>query len=190
MRNLTLAFTAIIFLAFSACGGGSGRKTEQTLPLESAPTATNDGGVKASITYYKQSDRYLIVKLSLTNTGKETVLVKNGDGMSLPGFRATVEGQTFIADRKGGGSWNPWTGYRPADGPTGGSNNLEIPAGITAVIDLRWNFQVPRKDYDWVVTVSNLQSGDKKLGDIALAYPPQVVAPAAATPAAAAPVAK
>ena len=180
MRNLTLAFLALTFLALTACGGGSGRKTEQTLPLESAPTATNDGGLKATITYYKQSDRYLIVKLSLTNTSKETILVKNGEGLSLPGFRATVEGQTFIADRKGGGSWNPWTGYHAPEGPTGGSNNLEIPAGITAAIELRWNFQLSRKDYDWAVTVSNLQAGDKKLADIALAYPSTGLAPAPA----------
>ena len=187
MRNLTIAFFALTFLALTACGGGSGRKTEQTLPLETAPTATNDGGLKASITYYKQSDHYLIVKLSLTNTGKDSILVKNGEGLSLPGFRATVEGQTFVADRShGGGGWNPWTGYRPAEGPTGGSNNLEIPAGITAAIELRWNFQLSRKDYNWVVTVSNLQAGDKKLADIALAYPPAAVAPVvapAATPA-------
>lgn len=183
MRHFTLALIAITFLTLTACGGGSGRKTEATLPLEQAPTATNDAGLKATVTYYKQSDRYLIVKLSLTNTGKDTVLVKNGDGTTLPGFRATVEGQTFMADRKGGGSWNPWTGYRPADGPTGGSNNLEIPAGITAAIELRWNFQLTRKDYDWVVTVSNLQVGDKKVADIAMAYPLQV-APAAAPAAA------
>jgi hypothetical protein len=184
MRHLTIALIAITFLALTACGGGSGRKTEATLPIEQAPTATNDAGLKASITYYKQAERYLIVKLSLTNTSKDTILVKNGDGSTLPGFRATIEGQTFMADRKGGGSWNPWTGYRPADGPTGGSNNLEIPAGITAAIELRWNFQLTRKDYDWVVTVSNLQAGDKKLSDIALAYPPVATsAPAPAAPA-------
>ena len=122
MRYLTIAFIAITFLALTACGGGSGRKTEQTLPLEQAPTATNDAGLKASITYYKQSDRYLIVKMSLTNTGKETVLIKNGEGQTLPGFRATIDGQTFMAERKtAGGGWNPWTGYRPEAGPTGGT---------------------------------------------------------------------
>ena len=186
MRTYIAAFLALAFLASTACGGGgSGRKTEQTLPLESAPTATNDGGLKASVTYYKQSDRYLIVRLSLTNTGKDTLVIKNGEGKSLPGFRATIEGQTFIADRNsGGGGWNPWTGYRPADGPTGGSNNLEIPAGITSVVELRWNFQITRKDYDWVVLITNLMAGDKKLGDIALAYPPQAAVPApAAAPA-------
>ena len=172
MRNLTLAFIAITFLALTACGGGSGRKTEQTFPLEQAPTASNDAGLKATITHYKQSDHYLIVNLSLTNNGKEAIMLKNGDGQTMPGFRTTIDGQTFIADRKTGGSWNPWTGYHPGNGPTGGSNNLEIPAGITATIELRWNFQVSRKDYDWVVTVSNIQVGEKKVGDIALAYPP------------------
>ncbi len=180
MRQLTLALIAITFFAMTACGGGSGRKTEEKLSLEQAPTATNAEGLKASITYYKQSDRYLIVKLSLTNESKETILVKNGDGVALPGFRATVEGQTFIAEQKGG-SWNPWTGYRPPTG--GGSNNLEIPAGITAALEVRWNFQMSRKDYDWVVTVSNLQSGEKKLTDIALAWPPKA-APTAAPAAA------
>ncbi|MBA3700229.1 MAG: hypothetical protein H0W78_15385 [Planctomycetes bacterium] len=177
MRHLTIALIAITFLALTACGGGgSGRQTEQKLSLEQAPTATNDAGLKASITYYKQSDRYLIVKLSLTNESKETITVKNGDSTALPGFRATVEGQTFIAELKGG-SWNPWTGYRPPTG--GGSNNLEIPAGITANIDVRWNFQMARKDYDWVVVVSNLQAGEKKLSDIALSWPPKAAAPAA-----------
>jgi hypothetical protein len=183
MHKTFLAALALAILVLTACGGGSGRKTEQTLPLEQAPTATNDAGLQARITYYKQSDRYLIVKMSLTNNGKETITVKNGDGTTLPGFRATIEGQTFMADRKGGGSWNPWTGYRPADGPTGGSNNLEIPAGITTAIELRWNFQLSRKDYDWVVMISNLQAGDKKLADIALAYPPAPAAQPAAAPA-------
>jgi hypothetical protein len=178
MRHLTIALIAITFFAMTACGGNSsGRKTEEKLSLEQAPTATNPEGLKASITYYKQSDRYLIVKMSLTNESKETITVKNGEGVALPGFRATLEGQTFIADQKGGGGWNPWTGYRPPTG--GGSNNLEIPAGITAALEIRWNFQMSRKDYDWVVTISNLQSGEKKLTDIALAWPPKA-APAAA----------
>jgi hypothetical protein len=178
MRHLTIALIAVTFLALTACGGGgSGRKTEQTLPLEQAPTATNDVGLKASITYYKQSDHYLIVKMSLTNTGKDTISIKNGEGQTLPGFRATIDGQTFMAERKAGGSWNPWTGFHPGAGPTGGSNNLEIPAGITAPIELRWNFQLTRKDYDWSVMVSNVMVGDKKVSDIGLSYPP-----AAATP--------
>lgn len=180
MRHLTIALIALTFLALTACGGGGsssgGRKTEQKLSLEQSPTATNDGGLVASITYFKQSDRYLIVKMTLTNNGKETIVVQNGDGDKLPGFRATVLGQTHMADRKGG-SWNPWTGYRAPTG--GGSNNLEIPAGITAAMELRWNFDVGRKDYDWVVIVSNLKAGEKKLGDIALSWPP-AAAPAAA----------
>lgn len=177
MRHLAIALIGLTFIALTACGGGSGRKTSETFAMEQAPTVTNAEGLKASITYYKQSDRYLITKISLTNTSKETIVVKNGDGSTLPGFRATIEGQTFMAERKGG-SWNPWTGYRPAEG--GGSNNLEIPAGITAALEIRWNFQLARKDYDWVVTVSNLHAGDKKLGDIAIAYPPQTAAPAPA----------
>ncbi len=187
MRHLTIALIAITFLALTACGGGggSGRKTEQKLSLEQAPTATNDGGLKASLTYYKQSDRYLIVKISLTNESKETIMVQNGDGENLPGFRATVLGQTHMADRnKGGGGWNPWTGYRAPTG-AGGSNNLEIPAGITAALELRWNFDVGRKDYDWVVIISNLKAGEKKLSDISLSYPPAAAPGAtAAAPAA------
>lgn len=175
MRHLMIALIGLTFIALTACGGGSGRKTTETFGMEQAPTATNDAGLKASITYYKQSDRYLIVKLSLTNTGKETITVKNGDGSTLPGFRATVEGQTFQADRKGG-SWNPWTGYRPAEG--GGSNNFDIAAGITHTMELRWNFQLTKKDYDWVVTLTNLQVGDKKVSDITIPFPPQA-APAA-----------
>ncbi len=176
MRHLMLALIGMTFIALTACGGGSGRQTEAKLPLETAPSATNDGGLKATLTYYKQSDRYLIVKLNLMNEGKDTIMLHNGDGTTLPGFRATVAGQTFIAERKGG-SWNPWTGYRPAAG--GGSNNLEIPAGITVPVEIRWNFQMDRKDYDWAITVSNAKAGDKKLSDIAIAYPPQA-APAPA----------
>jgi hypothetical protein len=169
MRHLTLVLLGLTVLAFTACGGGPGRKTEEKLPLETAPAVTNDGGLKATLTYYKQSDRYLIVKLNLMNESKETITLHNGDGTTLPGFRATVAGQTFIAERKGG-SWNPWTGYRPA--PGGGSNNLEIPAGITIPIEIRWNFQMDRKDYDWAITVANAKAGEKKLSDIALAWPP------------------
>lgn len=178
MRHLTLALIGLTFLALTACGGGSGRKTEEKLSLEQAPTVTNDGGLKASLTYYKQSDRYLIVKVNLMNEGKETITVQNGDGTTMPGFRATVAGQTFVAERKGG-SWNPWTGYRPPTG--GGSNNIEIPAGITIPVEIRWNFTMDRKDYDWVVTLSNLKAGEKKLSDIAIAWPPQVKAAPAAT---------
>lgn len=180
MRHLMIALIGLTFLALTACGGGSGRKTTDTFPMEQAPTVTNPEGLKAAITYYKQSDRYLIVKVSLTNTSKDTIVIKNGDGDLLPGFRATIEGQTFQAERKGG-SWNPWTGYRPAAG--GGSNNLEIPAGITAALEIRWNFQLTRKDYDWVVTFSNLHVGDKKLTDIAIAYPPQAAPAAQPAPA-------
>jgi hypothetical protein len=180
MRHLTLALIGLTFLALTACGGGSGRKTQETFALERAPTVTNAEGVKAAITYYKQSDHYLIIKVNLTNTSKETVMIKNGEGSLLPGFRATIEGQTFQAERKGG-SWNPWTGYRPAEG--GGSNNLEIPAGITAAMEIRWNFQLSRKDYDWVVTITNLHSGDKKLGDLTIAYPPQAAPAAQPAPA-------
>lgn len=169
MRTALIALSfAIMLLAVGCGGGGSSRKTEQTLPLEQAPTATNDAGMQARITYFKQTEKYLIVKLSLTNNGKETVLVKNGDGNTMPGFRATVEGQTFLAERRGG-SWNPWTGYRPATG--GGSNNLEIPAGVTAALELRWNFQLSRKDYDWTVMVSNMTVKDATVKDIALSWP-------------------
>jgi hypothetical protein len=177
MRHLTLALIGLTFLALTACGG-SGRKTEQKLSLEQAPTATNDGGLKASLIYYKQSDRYLIVKVNLMNEGKETITIQNGDSSTLPGFRATVAGQSYVAERKGG-SWNPWTGYRPS---AGGSNNIEIPAGITIPVEIRWNFTADRKDYDWVVTLSNFKTGDKKLSDIVFAWPPQV----SATPAPAA----
>lgn len=169
MRIALIALTFATTLLVVGCGGGgSGRKTEQTLSLEQAPTASNDAGVQARITYFKQTDKYLIVKLSLTNNGKDTVLVKNGDGTTMPGFRATMEGQTFLAERRGG-SWNPWTGYRPPTG--GGSNNLEIPAGVTAALELRWNFQVSRKDYDWTVIVSNLSVKDAAVKDISLSWP-------------------
>ena len=184
MRHLTIALIALAFVAMTACGGGgSGRKTEQKLSLEQAPTATNPEGLKASITYYKQSDHYLIVRFSLTNESKETITLKNGEGNLLSCFRATVEGQTFIAEQKTGGGWTPWGGYRA---PTGsGSNNLEITAGITAAIEVRWNFnQMTRKDYDWVVTVTNLMAGEKKLTDIAFMWPPKVAPAAAAAPAA------
>ena len=177
MRQLAIALIAITFLVLTACGGGgSGRKTEQKLPLEQAPTATN-GSLKGTLTYYKQSDRYLIVKINLMNESKETITIHNGDGTTMPGFRATVLGQTFIAERKGG-NWSPWTGYRP---PTsGGSNNVEIPAGVTIPVEIRWNFnEMERKDYDWVVALSNLKAGEKSLPDIAFAWPPQM-APGAA----------
>ena len=177
MRTALIALTfSALLLAVGCGGGGSGRKTEQTLPLETAPTATNDAGVQAQITFYKQTEKYLIVKMSLTNNGKEAVLVKNGDTNTLPGFRATVEGQTFLAERKTGGGWSPWTGYRAPTG--GGSNNLEIPAGVTAILDLRWNFQMSRKDYDWTVIVSNLWMKDAAVKDIALSWPPAGAAPA------------
>lgn len=178
MRTALIALTLALTLVAVGCGGGgsgSSRKSEQTLALEQAPTATNDAGVQARITYYKQNDRYLIVKLSLTNNGKDTVLVKNGDGTTMPGFRATVEGQTFLAERKGG-TWSPWTGYRAPAG--GGSNNLEIPAGVTAALELRWNFQMSRKDYDWTVIVGNLSVKDAAVKDIALSWPPAGAAPA------------
>ena len=174
MRTALIALTLAAMLLAVGCGGSS-RKNEQTLSLEQAPTATNDAGMQARITYFKQTDKYLIVKLSLTNNGKETVMVMNGDGSSMPGFRATVDGQTFLADRKGG-SWNPWTGYRP---PTsGGSNNLEIPAGVTAALELRWNFQLSRKDYDWTVIVSKLFVKDVATKDISLSWPAAGAAPA------------
>lgn len=180
MRTVLVALTVVATLLAVGCGGGGGggssRKTEQTIPLEQAPTATNDAGVQARITYYKQSTKYLIVKLSLTNNGKETLVVKNGDGATLPGFRATVEGQTFMAENKRG-SWSPWTGYRPA---AGGSSNLEIPAGVTATLDLRWNFQLERKDFDWAVIVSNLTVKDQPVKDISLSWPPAAAAPAPA----------
>lgn len=179
MRTALIALTVATTLLAVGCGGGgngggggSTRKTEQTIPLEQAPTATNDAGVQARITYYKQSTKYLIVKLSLTNNGKETLVVKNGDGATLPGFRATIQGQTFMAENKHG-TWNPWTGYRPAPG---GSSNLEIPAGVTATLDLRWNFQFERKDFDWTVIVSNLTVKDQPAKDISLSWPPAAAA--------------
>ena len=183
MRPILLACAALLIPLLVACGGGGDGSTrkakskngEATLSLEQAPTGTNDGGITAKLTYYKQTDRYLVVKLSITNNGKDAVLFKNGDGTQMPGFRATSEGQTFVAERKGG-TWNPWTGYRPAAG--GGSNNLEVPAGVTAALELRWNFQVPSKSYDWSVTVSNMQVGDKKLADIALSLNGPAAAPA------------
>ena len=175
MRSALVAIAIATSLLIVGCGGGSGRKTEQTLSLEQAPTATNDAGLQARITKYKQTDKYLEVTLSLTNNGKETILVKNGDGTTMPGFRATVEGQTFLAERRGG-SWNPWTGYHPPTG--GGSNNLELPAGITATVTVMWKLQMSRKDYAWTVIISNLFVKDVAAKDIALSWPAAGAAPA------------
>jgi hypothetical protein len=176
MRFLLIAIAA--FAAFQLAGcGGSGRRLEQTFSLEQAPSASNDAGVTAKVTYYKQSDHYLIVKASLTNSGKDTVVFKNSEGgNTMSGFRATIDGQTYLAVRHGAGYWSPWTGYVPRPGAA--SSDLELPSGITTSIELRWDFQVPKKDYAWTVIFSNQQIGDKKIGDIAVSYPPAGVVPA------------
>lgn len=150
------------------CGGGSSRKLEESFPTGQSPTARNDAGVQVAVNYFKQSDHYLIVRLTITNGTPAPITLHTGQGSTFDGFRATLEGQTFIATR-GGAGWNPWTGYHPANnGPAG---DIEVPAGISISSEVKFDFKVSRKDFDWTVTVNNVSGGGKVLPDISVSFP-------------------
>jgi len=168
MRFLVLFACACIAIGLDGCGG-SKRKLEQSFPAGEAPTASNDAGVNVRITHYKQSDHYLIVNMTITNNGTDEVQIHNGDGNSLPSFQANIDGAVHEAERRGHGSWNPWTGYEPRPGVPWG--DIELPPGNTAGIEIRWDCSASRKDYAWTVTLRHLESHDHKLGDISITYP-------------------
>ncbi len=169
MRSYVLLALLSFAVALSSCGGGSSRKLEESFPTGQSPTAKNDAGVQATINYYKQSDHYLIVRLTITNGTPAPITLHTGQGANFDGFRATLEGQTFIAVRQGGGGWNPWTGYHPAvNAPAG---DIDVPAGISISTEVRFDFKVSKKDFDWTLAVNNITAGGKVLPDISVSYP-------------------
>lgn len=167
----------------TGCGGGSGRATEQGFGLETAPTASQADGITAQVLHYKQRENYLIVNLRLTNTGKDTIILKN-PGSTLIGFSASADGRTVSADKRATGSyWSPWTGVVVRDGSQN-QDNLELPAGITTEMELRWNWrpELQRDDYDWTITIGQAYKGETKLPDLKLSYPAAPAAVEAAKP--------
>ncbi len=175
MRTLIVIVSFIIVgvLASSCGGGGSSRATEQGFGLETAPTASQPDGITAQVLHYKQRENYLIVNLRLSNTGKDTIILKN-PGSTLIGFSASAEGRTVSADKRANGSyWSPWTGVVVREGGQS-QDNLELPAGITTEMELRWNWrpELPRDDYDWTITLGQAYKGETKIADLTIAYPP------------------
>jgi hypothetical protein len=168
MRAYVILALISFAVALSSCGGGSSRKLEESFPTGQSPMAKNDAGVQVTINHYKQSDHYLIVNLTITNGTPAPITLHTGQGSNFDGFRASLEGQTFIAIR-GGGGWNPWTGYHPANnGPAG---DIDVPAGISISSEVRFDFKVSKKDYDWMLTVTNVTAGGKVLPDLSISYP-------------------
>ncbi len=170
MRTYVLLALISCAVALGSCGGGgSGRKTEENFPVGQAPMAKNEAGLQVAVNHYKQSDHYLIVNLTITNNTPAAITLHTGQGSNFDGFRATLEGQSFIAMRGNGGGWNPWTGYRPANNAVAG--DIEVPPGISISSEVRFDFKVSRKDFDWTVTLTNVSGGGKVLPDVAVSYP-------------------
>ncbi len=164
-------------LVLASCGGSS-RATEEGFGLETAPSASQADGLTAQVLHYKQRQNYLIANLRLSNTGKDTIVLKN-PGSTLIGFSASAEGRTVSAEKRASGSyWSPWTGVVVRDGQGNNQDNLELPAGITTEMELRWNWkpELPREDYAWRITIGQAYKGDTKLADLTIAYPPAAAA--------------
>ncbi|HYE05274.1 MAG TPA: hypothetical protein VEL07_07065 [Planctomycetota bacterium] len=160
-------------IALTGCGGSS-RATEEGFGLENAPSASQADGLTAQVLHYKQRENYLIVNLRLSNTGKDTIVLKN-PGSTLIGFSASAEGRTVSAEKRASGSyWSPWTGVVVRDGGGNSQDNLELPAGITTEMELRWNWkpELPREDYAWRITIGQAYKGETRLEDLTIAYPP------------------
>ena len=169
MRAYVILPLLALAVALGSCGGGSSKsRLEASFPVGQAPTVTSPAGVTVAINHYKQSDHYLIVTLTITNGSKAPIQFHTGQGMNLDGFRATLEGQSFIAVRPHGG-FNPWTGYTPPSNSPAGE--FEVPPGISTTIEVRFDFKVDRKDYDWVVSVLNLTSGGQVLPEFSIPFP-------------------
>jgi len=167
MRFLVLIACTLIMLGVDGCG--SKRKLEERFSAGDAPTASNDGGVTVRIIHFKQSDHYLVANINVVNNSPDVVLIKNGDGNSLPAFKAVIDGNTYYASRRGNGTWNPWTGYQPRPGLP--ETDLELSPGSTIGMELRWDCEASRRDYDWSITVTNLTSHDRHLGDVTIPWP-------------------
>jgi hypothetical protein len=169
MRAYVLFSFLAIAVALGSCGGGSSsHRLEQSFPVGQCPSGTNAAGVMVSINHYKQSDHYLIVNLTITNGSKAPIQFHTGQGQTMDGFRAALEGQSFMAVRRGAG-FNPWTGYTPPSNAPAGE--LELPVGISTSLEVRFDFKVDRKDFDWVITVLNTTQGGQPLPDISIAFP-------------------
>jgi hypothetical protein len=166
MRAYVILALISFAVALSSCGGGSSRKLDES--PSPTPMAKNDAGVQVAINHIKQSDHYLIVNLTITNGSPAPITLHTGQGSNFDGFRASLEGQTFIAVRHSG-DWNPWTGYHPASNAPAG--DIEVPAGISISTEVRFDFKVSKKDYDWTLTVLNISAGGKVLPEIAISYP-------------------
>ncbi len=170
---LVTIFIIAAALMLAGCGGGS-RATEEGFGLETAPSASQADGLTAQVLHYKQRENYLIANLRISNTGKDTIVLKN-PGSTLIGFSAAAEGRTVSAEKRATGSyWSPWTGVVVRDGQNNNQDNLELPADITTEMELRWNWKpaLPREDYAWRITIGQAYKGETKLADLTIAYPP------------------
>jgi len=175
MRAYVILALVSFAVALGSCGGGSGRKLEESFPAGQSPMAKNAAGVQVTINHYKQSDHYLIVNLTITNGSPAPITLHTGQGSNFDGFRASLEGQSFIAIRRGAG-WNPWTGYSPPSNAPAG--DIEVPPGISISSEVRFDFKVSKKDFDWTLTVMNITAGGKALPEVTISYPNAAAMPA------------
>ena len=131
----------------------------------SAPPAASNGAVSARIVAIDRRDDHLAVRLRLENLGETPVELKNlGD--TLTGFRAQIEGRSFSADA-----------YRRDDVPVTASRIAELPPLTPLELDLRWSIRpdVGTDNYDCAIVVGNLFQGGKRLSDITIEIPGEVV---------------
>jgi hypothetical protein len=144
--------------------GGCGGKREEPAAAMSPISASNDAGIKVTVTSVKEKDKSLVLLVTLRNDGKDTVTFKNPESLRVGGFKVAADGREAIGADAG----------KMQVTKSRSSRLKELAAGAESELDLKYTFEpaLAHSRYPWTLTISNMFVDDKKIGDVTIAYSP------------------
>jgi hypothetical protein len=155
MRTVLLVLTALIASA-GLIGCGKSRAVGATV------TGSNPEGVKATLVISRADDRWLEGRIRIENTGTSVIY-----------FRNAAVGETVSGYRLEAGGLPGFGTYAGIWAKSGATKLRELAPGSSEDFEIRWKFVTapkPAKNYSWTATITNLFAGERKAGDVVLAY--------------------
>lgn len=161
INKISLFLTLLVGLTLlPACGKDRG--------VGKVITGSNGAGIEGSFTPTRVDGAWVIGVVHLQNNTSGTVNFNNFQmGSSYPGFKLAVESQPPVAAIQDF-RYNPWIGVVS----TGNSAQLtELPKGSAVDLEFKWKLlSAPstKKNYAFVVIVSNLTQGGVAVKDVTM----------------------
>ena len=136
------------------------RPSETTAAVASA---SNDAGIKATVSSVKERSKLLTLTLTLANGSTQGIEFRNPPSLRVAGFKLAADGREGIGADGG-----------KLDRRTPAALLKELAPNAKTEVELRYAFEPPlaHESYPWTLTVSNLWAGGQQLGDITLTYAP------------------